>query len=725
MNCGNSTAAAAAEIEIVVSSARGSVLLGATSPTSQKKKTESASGLHLKHDFGAAAVLDSRPAAPEDGGNCLLIIDPQNDFHEGGALAVPGATKDSQRIIDLLQKQGDLIDLIVVTLDTHHEMHIAHGSFWMNQDGSEPEPFTIIASSDIVAGTWTAKQPELRDWSLEYAKKLEAGGRFKLCIWPKHCLLGTEGHAVYAPLAIALNSWAARRSRAVTWVLKGQNNRTEMYSALKAEVEIADDSSTRLNDELVNLLSRHNKVICCGQALSHCVNYTVRDLQEAWPKARSAADIVILEDGTSPVPGFDVPAAQFLNDMRIAGLTICRAYDLQYLIYSSGETKNVRPSITSMGAAGVFDSRPLVDEVGNGSALLIIDPQNDFHEGGALAVPGAAKDSKRIIDLLNNQGGAIDRIVVTLDTHHEMHIAHSSFWVGTDGTEPAPFTTISAADISAGKWSAKQKELSKWSYEYAKQLEAGGRFKLCIWPTHCLLGTEGHAVYAPLAAALNSWAARRSRAITWVLKGQNNRTEMYSALKAEVEIPDDPSTRLNLELVSVLSRHSKIICCGQALSHCVNYTVRDLVSAWPKTRSPADIVVLSDGSSAVPGFEEAADQFNRDMSNAGVTFSLSEKAQGIVAQERGAQIVSRPTTSLAKRRIIVIGILVMSAFSVIMFTLPFIRTQAETMSSKTCANPNLGPQPYDPNTQKCCAQDTENSYVCSINQVCKDSIFSV
>jgi nicotinamidase-related amidase len=50
----------------------------------------------------------------------LLLIDPQIDFHEGGSLAVPGATADSERIAQMISEHGEEIDEIYVTLDSHH-----------------------------------------------------------------------------------------------------------------------------------------------------------------------------------------------------------------------------------------------------------------------------------------------------------------------------------------------------------------------------------------------------------------------------------------------------------------------------------------------------------------------------------------------------------------------------------------------------------------------------
>merc|ERR1712226_590577 len=121
----------------------------------------------------------------------------------------------------------------------------------------------------------------------------------------------------------ALNEWAANRKRSIDWLFKGQNNRTEMYSALKAEVEVEDDPTSALNKGLIDALSRHEQVVCCGQAMSHCVNHSVRDLLSSWPHGR-AKDIVVLEDGASAVPGFEDVAQKFISDMRSSGVTVCR-----------------------------------------------------------------------------------------------------------------------------------------------------------------------------------------------------------------------------------------------------------------------------------------------------------------------------------------------------------------------------------------------------------------
>lgn len=294
-----------------------------------------------------------------------------------------------------------------------------------------------------------------------------------------------------------------------------------------------------------------------------------------------------------------------------------------------GNTCNAGPrtseeEFTNMGGAAVLNGCPPVKDSSSQAALFIIDPQNDFHEGGSLAVAGATEDSKRIASLIRKNLTSIDHIYVSLDAHHRVHIAHAAFWKDAAGNTPAPFTEILNADVVSGKWKARDPEMQKWACEYTASLEAGGRFKHIIWPYHCLLGTSGHAVSPALNPALDEWSEKRGRAITWVLKGQNNRTEMYSALKAEVPVPDDPATHLNKQLIAQIAGHSEVIVCGQAKSHCVNWTTRDLVSAWPLGRSASDICVLENATSSVGGFEAMANQFFDDMRKAGVRIVKAE-----------------------------------------------------------------------------------------------------
>jgi nicotinamidase/pyrazinamidase len=78
----------------------------------------------------------------------------------------------------------------------------------------------------------------------------------------------------------------------------GTNINTEMYSAIAAEVPVSSDASTKLNRKLLKQLNDCDKLIVSGQALSHCVNFTVRHIVEHWEGNRS--NIIILKDCECP-----------------------------------------------------------------------------------------------------------------------------------------------------------------------------------------------------------------------------------------------------------------------------------------------------------------------------------------------------------------------------------------------------------------------------------------
>lgn len=282
------------------------------------------------------------------------------------------------------------------------------------------------------------------------------------------------------------------------------------------------------------------------------------------------------------------------------------------------------------------------------TTLLLVDVQKDFHPGGSLAIPTADKDAERIAIFLRAHAPTITRVVATMDSHQKLHIAHPGFWLsGEDNSHPSPFTIISSQDIVDGKWKPRTDitisaetidgsifegydqvlkpdgttiDLYKYAIEYTKRLEAKGKFKLCIWPEHCLIGSPGHGVVDCVFEAIQQWSGTTGRSVEWVLKGQNLLTESYSAIEAEV--PVDQATSFASQLQSSLEQSDHLIVCGQAMSHCVNYTTRSIIERWPKGKL-SQITLLTDCASSVPGFEEAGDAFQKEMTELGVKLATS------------------------------------------------------------------------------------------------------
>lgn len=267
--------------------------------------------------------------------------------------------------------------------------------------------------------------------------------------------------------------------------------------------------------------------------------------------------------------------------------------------------------------------------------LLIIDPQNDFCDPtGALYVPGADADMDRAADMIDRLGSSIADIHVTLDSHHLNDIAHPNWWRDSAGNPPAPFTTINAKDVEDQVWTTRVPGLYKSSLDYVQNLDTNKRYPLMIWPPHCLIGTPGAAVWPRLMTSLNSWCEQHFATIDFVTKGSNVHTEHYSAVKADVPDPDDPSTQINTRLIQNLMEADMIAILGEASSHCVANTVRDIADAFGDDSYIKKMVFITDASSAVTGLQFLADDFLKEMTARGMQTSTT--ADFLVRQTVGA-----------------------------------------------------------------------------------------
>ncbi len=259
----------------------------------------------------------------------LLVIDPQNDFMDlpNSALPVTGANADMKRLADFININGKRIEDIHVTLDSHQVVDIAHPAWWRNSKGEMPAPYTLISADDIEAGVWTPRDPNLRIRSLEYARSLEANGKFQLFIWPPHCLIGTWGHGVQDNLIKSLLDWQEKEYKMVDFVTKGTNPFTEHYGALMAEVPDPKDPTSGLNTQLLEMLVEADVILIAGEALSHCVKETLNQIADNIGEEH-VKKIQILTDCCSPVaavpngPDFPAIAAAWLKDMEKRGVQL-------------------------------------------------------------------------------------------------------------------------------------------------------------------------------------------------------------------------------------------------------------------------------------------------------------------------------------------------------------------------------------------------------------------
>lgn len=258
----------------------------------------------------------------------LLIIDPQIDFCEPqGALYVKGAEEDSARLGKMISRSLDSLDDIRITLDSHQPVHIAHPLCWVDKDGNHPTPFTIISEEDVEGKNpkWTAFNPAWRQRQIDYVKALKAGGRYVLCIWPPHCLIATPGAAVTAPIAEAVRQWQDTFAM-VDYVTKGSNPFTEHYSVVRADVVDPQDPTTDINKSFIRRLQEADEILVAGQALSHCVANSVRDVATEFGDEH-VKKIILLEDACSSVTGFEALADDFLKEMTGRGMQVAKTTD--------------------------------------------------------------------------------------------------------------------------------------------------------------------------------------------------------------------------------------------------------------------------------------------------------------------------------------------------------------------------------------------------------------
>ncbi len=245
----------------------------------------------------------------------LLIIDPQNDFMDikTASLPIKGAKQDMQNLASFIQANQSKINDIYVTLDSHSKVQIFHAIFWQDQNGNQPKPFTTISYSDVKNKVYTPLNQNLYNHCLAYTKHLEENGKHSLTIWPYHCLIGSYGHCVEETLLKSLHSFEENKIKNIRYIFKGGNPLVEHYGALQAEYEIKGDFTTTLNKELLNVLLSSDLLIIAGQASSHCVLETIKQIVANTSK-ENLKKLCILEDCMSPVLAENVDFAKMVND---------------------------------------------------------------------------------------------------------------------------------------------------------------------------------------------------------------------------------------------------------------------------------------------------------------------------------------------------------------------------------------------------------------------------
>jgi nicotinamidase-related amidase len=227
--------------------------------------------------------------------------------------------------------------------------------------------------------------------------------------------------------------------------------------------------------------------------------------------------------------------------------------------------------------------------------LLAVDVQNTF------CVPdfelfvagrsgtGAVDDNRRLCEFVYRNLGTITQIFPSLDTHDAMQVFHAIWLVDEHGDHPAPYTLVSAEEVASGRWRVNEAVADALGIDveyakrhlahYTRRLAEGGKYDLTIWPYHAMLGGIGHALVSAVEEAIFFHGIARHSRPEFHVKGDNPLTEHYSMLGPEVtEGPDgDRLGAKNTRLIENLLSFDAVVVAGQAKSHCMAWTIDDLL----------------------------------------------------------------------------------------------------------------------------------------------------
>jgi len=244
------------------------------------------------------------------------------------------------------------------------------------------------------------------------------------------------------------------------------------------------------------------------------------------------------------------------------------------------------------------------------TCLLLIDVQNTFcipgYElfVGGRSGNGAVEDNVRLCQFIYRNLSQLTKIACTMDTHTAMQIFHEIFWINDAGEHPLPLQTlITQEDIESRKWhvnpavvsrlnlpsqvseSDKYTWLKAYSEHYVKTLTLDEKYPLAIWPYHAMLGGIGHAVVSAVDEACFFHTITRKTQTHYEIKGQSPLTENYSVLRPEVLNDADGKqiAKKNSAFRKMLLGYDRVIIAGQAKSHCVAWTVIDLLTEIQQT----------------------------------------------------------------------------------------------------------------------------------------------
>jgi len=227
--------------------------------------------------------------------------------------------------------------------------------------------------------------------------------------------------------------------------------------------------------------------------------------------------------------------------------------------------------------------------------LIAVDVQNTFCIPdfelfvGGRSGKGAVEDNQRLCEFIYRNLGVLTEITLTMDTHRAMQIFHPVFLVDDLGNHPAPMTVVSYEDVRSGRWrfnpavagglGVTPEDGQEHLLHYTKALRELHKYDLTIWPYHAMFGGIGHAVVSAVEEAIFFHTIARNSQVDLIIKGRMVFTESYSAIGPEVldDAQGNQIAQKNQKFLQKLIDFDAVIVAGEAKSHCVAWTLDDLL----------------------------------------------------------------------------------------------------------------------------------------------------
>jgi nicotinamidase/pyrazinamidase len=202
--------------------------------------------------------------------SALLIVDVQNDFIPGGALAV----SEGDLVVPVINDLQNKFKHVIATQDFHPA---DHGSFAANHSGKKPGEFIELAG-------------------------------LRQILWPVHCVQGSGGADFHSDL---------NQSQWKTIFQKGKNPEVDSYSGFFDNARRGD---TGLSDYLKSI--GVDRVFVCGLALDYCVKFTALDSKSL------GFDTFLIENATRAVNLDPADGDRAIAAMKAAGIIVLTSKEL-------------------------------------------------------------------------------------------------------------------------------------------------------------------------------------------------------------------------------------------------------------------------------------------------------------------------------------------------------------------------------------------------------------